>query len=176
MVGVEAIAVDDDMLRPHTEPIKSAMHGCDARTQYIESVYLMIVERSYRTCHSLALYERTQSVTFLFAELLRVIETLCQFGATLLYVEWQYDRSSIYRTCEATAPSLIATSLDETFAVEYGLQHDVMGGLVEDLKLIALPYEPFESLGQHDLELVNTLPRIVESDDAAIASQHLHVA
>ena len=136
----------------------------------------MIVESRYRICHSFTLYERTQGITLLFAELLRVIETLCELGAPLLYVEWQYDRCSIYRTCEATAPRLVTTSLDETFAVEYGLQHDVMGGLVEDFKLIALTYEPFESLRQHDLEFVNTLPRIMESDDAAIASQHLHVA
>ncbi len=73
-VGLEAVAVNDDFLRPHLQLVQRTVHGQDACIEDVYLVYLVIVHDAHRPCQRFALDDNTQLVAALLAQLLRVIE------------------------------------------------------------------------------------------------------
>ena len=74
VVFVEAIAVDDEFLRPYAELVDGSVHGGDAGTENVHLVNLLVRDNAHSPSHSIALNLGTQLVALLCRQLLRVVE------------------------------------------------------------------------------------------------------
>ena len=108
-IFIETVAVNEQMLRPDRELANSPMHGQKRGTENIYLINLLGRHHSYRPCYRLFLYHFPECIALLFCQLLRVIQQL------ILKIFRKNDGSSIHRTCQTAAPSLITAGFYQIF-------------------------------------------------------------
>ena len=110
-VGLEAVAVNDDLLRPHLQLVQRTMHGQYACIEDVYLVYLVIVHDAHRPCQRFALDDDTQLVAALLAQLLRVIEQI------VVVIGRENDRCGIDRPGQTASAGLVTTGLYDSFLI-----------------------------------------------------------
>ena len=110
-VGLEAVAVHDDFLRPHLQLVQRAVHGQNACIEDVYLVYLMIIYDAHRPCQCFALDDGTQFVAALRAQLLRVIEQV------VVIIGREDDCRCIDRSCQTASAGLVTTSLNYSLLI-----------------------------------------------------------
>ena len=109
LIGLEAVAIDDDGLRAHFQLIQCPMHGEDRGVEDIDLVDLLGGDDAHSPGYGIALDDLTQLIAALLRELLRVVEEL------VLITVGQDDGSSIDTACQAATTSLVAACLNLAF-------------------------------------------------------------
>ena len=116
VVGREAIAVHDDLLRAEFELVQGAVHGQDAGTKDVDAVYLLVRDDADSPSQSLTLDDLAEGIALALAELLGVVQQV------VLEVGRQDDGGGIDRPRQTTSPSLVASGFKDVVMIE-GQQH-----------------------------------------------------
>ena len=111
-VGLEAVAIDDDELRTHSELVEGTVHGEDGRVEDVDVVYLAGRHTGHGPRHSIALHLFAQGVAALGGELLGVVEPL------VAVVGREDDGRGKHAAGETAAPGLVAARLYQSEVVE----------------------------------------------------------
>ena len=110
-VGLEAVAVNDDFLRPHLQLVQRTVHGQNACIEDVYLVYLVIVHDAHRPCQRFALDDGAQLVAALLAQLLRVIEQV------VVVIGREDDCRCIDRPGQTASAGLVTTGLYDSFLI-----------------------------------------------------------
>ena len=94
------------------EPVEGTVHGKNTGTKNVDAVYFLIIDNANRPCQRLTLNHFAQSIAFLLAQLLRVVQHVA------FEVGRQDDGSGKHRPCKASATGFVATGLDNIFMME----------------------------------------------------------
>ena len=101
----EAVAVYQQVLRLHRQPVHRPVHGKERSIQDINLVDFLRRDNADAPCQRLPFYHFAQCVALLLGELLRIIQ---QFIAEILR---QYHGGSINRSRKASASRFVASGL-----------------------------------------------------------------
>jgi len=107
VVGLEAVAVDDEGLGTEGELVECAVHGEDAGAQDVDLVDFFGGDDSYGPVEGVVLDFGAEVVTLCGGELFGVVE------AWVLVVFGEDDGCGIDASCEAAASGFVATGFDE---------------------------------------------------------------
>ena len=106
MVGLEAVAVNNDGFRAYLQLVQGSVHGKDGGVKYVDMIYLLRGNNSHRPCHSIALDNLAQLLATLVRQLLGVVEfvVLIAFG--------EDNGSSIHTACQTATSCFITACLN----------------------------------------------------------------
>ena len=113
VIWPEAVAVDDERLRPHLEAVDGAVHGQYAALQDVEFINFAGRTHPDGPAHGVVLNLQSQLLALMRGELFRVGDE----GVGI--VGWQDDGSCIDGTCEAASASFVASGFDDIGGVTW---------------------------------------------------------
>ena len=113
LVGVEAVAVHQDVFGARGELIQSAMHRQNGGAQDVDLVDLFVVHDADGPGQSLTLDDGTQFVAHALRELLRVVETL-QFARGDVEIGRQDDGGREDGSGQTSASGFVASGLESS--------------------------------------------------------------
>ena len=105
MVGLEAVAVNDDSLGAYRQLVQRTVHGKDGSVEDIHAIYLLWCDNTHRPCHGIALDNLAQLLATLVRQLLGIVELV------VLIVFWKDDGSSIHAACQTATACFITACL-----------------------------------------------------------------
>lgn len=111
-VWIEAVAVNDDVLRTETESVKSSVHGKDAGAKDVYLVYLFSCDYAKSPSDGIAFYLCAEVIALFGGELFRIVEK----GIGIVWRE--NDCRSINAACKAASTGFIAASFNKRWGME----------------------------------------------------------
>ena len=102
VVGIEAVAVDDEVVGTHGELVDGTVHGGDAGTQDVHLVNLLVRDDAHGPTDGIALNLLAQLVALSGRQLLRVVQQ------GVLIVGSQNHGGGIHRSGQTATPGLVA--------------------------------------------------------------------
>ena len=104
--GLEAVAVDQDVLRGDLEGVEGAVHGQDRGVEDVDAVNLLGPHHGHCPCERLMLDDGAQHFALALGELFAVVDDV------VIEVGWQYHSSRSDGAGKRSAACLVASGLD----------------------------------------------------------------
>ena len=111
MVGLEAVAIDDDGLRTYGKLVEGTVHSQDGGVEDVDFVDFIGCDNAYSPGHGITLNDFAQLFPSLIRQLFRIVKLL------VLIVFREDDSSSIDATCQTTTSGFVAACFYLSFVI-----------------------------------------------------------